>query len=217
MNSCTAGHGDVSAAGSRRRAQALPASGSKEVRVLLLCGELAACVQAVEVQYGVEDERVAAARLAAPYGIRGEHHDVPLARGNVYDGRALRDVVAAFEQAGDEEFTGIGVTEDHARAHRRGNHAIAVAQLFVGHRRILPPLDLRLFRNFSRGAAGGEVGILEGAASGGPHGYLRAQPAEPATANDAGERERRTVVAIGGERLAVAVGDGAGRVHQVGL
>src|SRR3954469_15328741 len=80
--------------------------------------KLAARVEAVEVEYGVEDEEVAAVRLAAPDRVYREEQDVARARGHVNDGRVLRYLAAVVEQARDEQVLRVRVAQDDARALR---------------------------------------------------------------------------------------------------
>src|SRR5205085_7653815 len=64
----------------------------------LLLVEFPPGVQVVEVEYGVEDEEVAAVRLAAPDRVVREEQDVAAPRGHVYDRGVLRYLAAAIEQ-----------------------------------------------------------------------------------------------------------------------
>src|ERR1700686_3841838 len=110
----------------------------------------------------------------------------------------LGDFVATFEQAGNQEIFGIGVTQDDAGTIRGRDHADAVALLFVAYGRIFPKLGGGLFQGFGSWATHGEIGIVSCAAAGGTRRAVAAQAAEPATASDAAERKDRAVVAVGG-------------------
>src|SRR5208282_860403 len=81
-------------------------------RVELFLGELAAGVEIVEIQDGVEHERVCAARLAAVDRVDGEEDDMAVPGGNIDYGSVLRDFVAAFDKTGDEQVFGVGVAEN---------------------------------------------------------------------------------------------------------
>src|SRR5690348_10542453 len=89
----------------------------------LLSGGLAAGVQAVEVQDRVQHHRVGSPSLAAINGIDGEQHDVAFAGRRVHNGGMLRDFVAAFDQARDEQVFAVGIAENHARPVGQRNHA----------------------------------------------------------------------------------------------
>src|SRR2546429_3762092 len=113
----------------------------------LLRGVSAPGVEAVEVQDGVQHHRIASPGFAAIDRVNGEQHDVAFARGRVHHGGALGDLVAALDQAGDEQVLAVGVAENHARPEGWRNHAETVAFLFVQHRRRLPGFGLALFRD----------------------------------------------------------------------
>src|SRR2546429_671219 len=113
----------------------------------LLRGVSAPGVEAVEVQDGVQHHRIASPGFAAIDRVNGEQHDVAFARGRVHHGGALGDLVAALDQAGDEQVLAVGVAENHARPEGWRNHAETVAFLFVQHRPRLPGFGLALFRD----------------------------------------------------------------------
>src|SRR5207245_413734 len=100
----------------------------------LLLGKLAAGVQVVEVEDGVEHHRVSAARLAAINRIDRKKHHVAAAGGHVHNRGMLRDFVPTFDQTGNEQILLVGIAEDYARAVSWRNHAEPVASLFIGHR-----------------------------------------------------------------------------------
>src|SRR6266478_6113874 len=121
----------------------------------------------------------------------------------------LCDFVTALEESRNQEFFSVGITQDDARAIRGRDDAKTVALLLVAHRGILPELGGGLFGSFEAGAADGEIGIVGGAASSGAGGAVSTQATEAARAGNTAKGKDGAVVAIGGEFLVVAVGDGA--------
>ncbi len=75
----------------------------------LLLRELSSCIQTVEVENRVENQGIAAHRLAAVHRIIGEQNDVSGANRHVNHGRMLGDFLAAFPQPRDEQLSVIGV------------------------------------------------------------------------------------------------------------
>ena len=71
----------------------------KPHRLRLFFSQLAAGVEAVKIQDGVENERIRAARFAAIHRIDGKEHDVTTPRGHVHDSGMLRDFIAAFDES----------------------------------------------------------------------------------------------------------------------
>jgi hypothetical protein len=68
-------------------------------RSTLFISQLAAGVEAVKIQDGIEHQRICAARFAAIHRIDGEEHDVATPGRHVHDGRMLRDFIATFEES----------------------------------------------------------------------------------------------------------------------
>jgi hypothetical protein len=66
-------------------------------RSQLFLSQLATGVEVIEIQDGVEHERVCAAGFAAIHRIDGKEHDVTVAGGHVHYGGMLGDFVAAFD------------------------------------------------------------------------------------------------------------------------
>src|SRR5262249_50762303 len=66
------------------------------------------------VHHGVEDQEEAAVGFAAPHGIVGEQHHVPLAMGYVYDSRLFGDLITTADHATEKEFFLRGEAQDHA-------------------------------------------------------------------------------------------------------
>src|SRR5439155_21975708 len=83
--------------------------------------ELPSRVQLIEIQQRVEHEEIAAFGLTAPDRVVRERYDVPFVERHVDDGGVLRDLVAVFDEAGDEQVFRIGVPQDDARPLRRRN------------------------------------------------------------------------------------------------
>jgi hypothetical protein len=78
--------------------------------------------------------------------IIGEHH-VSLPQGSVDHGGALRELATVIEQSRNQQIAVVGVAQHHARTRRRRDHVHRIAQLFVGERRGLTYLSVRLFGN----------------------------------------------------------------------
>src|SRR4051812_36374851 len=116
---------------------------SLEARLFLV--ELAARVEAVEVEYGVEDEEVAPVRLAAPDRIYREEQDVTAARRHVNDRRVLRYLAAVVEQARDEQVLHVRIAQHDARALRGRDEVWVVTRLLVRDGDGLPDFGVRLF------------------------------------------------------------------------
>jgi len=73
----------------------------------------------------------------------------------------LRDVIAAFQQSGDQQVFFVGVPQDDARTDCRGDHAETIALLFICHRRSFPEFGLGFFfKSFRCGPADGEIRIV---------------------------------------------------------
>src|SRR5207245_2843891 len=180
----------------------------------LFLGELAASVQAIKIENGVQHHGVGAARLPAIDRIYGKKNHVAFARRHIHDGWMLCDFVPTLDQTGNEQILFIGITEDHPRAVGWRNHAEAVASLFVGHRWCFPDLGGRLFGSLYCGAAHGEIRIIRGAAASGASMRFVAEAAASPRAGNTTEGKDRPVVTIGSNFLIVTVGDGAATVHQ---
>src|SRR6476661_1003605 len=126
----------------------------------------------------------------------------------------LGNFLAALEQTRDQQLLAIGVTEDDARTVCRWDYAEAVAPLLTGDRRRLPGLPGGFFRRFDTRAPHCEIGVAHRPAARGTRVRFRAQAPPAAAAGDVAQRKNRPIVAIDGELLVVAVGDGALRVDQ---
>src|SRR4249920_3313991 len=87
-----------------------------ESRLALFVGELAAGVEAVEIQDGIEHERIGATSFTAVDRVDGEENDVAAARRHVDNSGVLGDFIATFDETGDEQFFAIGVAENDAGA-----------------------------------------------------------------------------------------------------
>src|SRR5207249_671635 len=96
------------------------------------------------------------------------------------------------------------------------NDPVAIALLFVRNRRVLPQLGRGFLRKLDARAANGEIGIVEGAASGWTRGHFDSEPSSPAStcASDTVKRKNRTVVAIDRNPFIIAVGNRARGIHQ---
>src|SRR5713226_2918337 len=175
----------------------------------LLLGELPPGVEAVEIENRIQHQRVRPARLAPIHRIDRKQHHVALARGHVQNRGMLRDFIAAFDQAGDEQVFAVGVTQNDPRANCRRDDTISVPLLLVTHRRIFPKLGSGLFGSFGSGAANGKIGIVDSSSAGGPGSAVSAQTAKATAAGDATQRKYRAVITVRGEFLIVAVSDGA--------
>ncbi len=68
------------------------------------------------MQHGVEEEEEAPLRLLTPHRIVGEQEDVAFAHGDINDGRAIRQLVASGEHAGDEEVALFSEAQHNARS-----------------------------------------------------------------------------------------------------
>src|SRR5438309_8412875 len=75
----------------------------------------AAGVQMVEVEHGVEDQKITAHGFAAPHGIVGKEDDVAPAVGNVHDSGLFGDFVAAGDHATKKQIFFGGEAQDDAR------------------------------------------------------------------------------------------------------
>src|SRR5580658_7865542 len=126
----------------------------------------------------------------------------------------LRNFVAAFDEAGDEQLFAIGVAEDDAGAIRWGNHAEIIVKLLVGEQGIFPDFRFRLFGNFSAGPTDGEIRIVHRAAAGGTGVRLGTQAAAASRAGNTAQRKDRAIVAVSREFFVVAVGNGTCAVNE---
>ncbi len=63
----------------------------------------------IEVEDGVEDQKVTALRLAAPERVVGEQHDMPLIERHVNHCGVLSKIAAAVKQTGYEQVFGVAV------------------------------------------------------------------------------------------------------------
>src|SRR5712664_274544 len=106
----------------------------------LLLRELAPGVESVEIENRIQYQRVRPARFASIHRIDRKQHHVALARGHVQNCGMLCDLIAAFDQAGDQQIFAVGVTQNDPRASCRRDDTISVALLLVTHRRIFPKL-----------------------------------------------------------------------------
>src|SRR6185312_17258309 len=98
------------------------------------------------------------------------------------------------------------------------NQRGAVAGLLGGDRRGFPGLDGRAWSGrLGVGAAHHEIVLVAVAAAGDAAGGVGAAEAAAAAASalEVADAERRALVAIGRERVAVAVGDGARGIHHL--
>src|SRR5258708_13363379 len=126
----------------------------------------------------------------------------------------LRDLITTFDQAGDEQLFAVGVTQNDPRASCRRDDTISVPFLLVTHGRIFPRLGSGLLGGCGSGAANGKIGIADSSSSGGAGSAVAAQTAKATAASDAAERKDGAVVAVDGEFLVVAIGDGARGVDE---
>src|SRR5713226_10065100 len=196
------------------RGSCTPGPGSLPGTKALFLGELAASVQAIKIENGVEHHGVGAARLAAVNRIDRKKNHVAFAGGRVHNGGMLRDFVSTLNQSGNEQILLVGITEDYARAVRRRNHAKAVTSLLVGHGWRFPDLGGKFLGSFCWGAAHGKIRIIRGAAAGGASMRFVAEAAASARASDAAKGKDRPVVAISSDFLVVTISNGAAAVHQ---
>src|SRR5207244_11104136 len=84
----------------------------------------------MKVQDITQQYLISAPGISAIARVNADQHDAASARRRVHHGRALGDLVAALDQAGDEQVLAVGVTENHARPEGWRNHAETVAFLF---------------------------------------------------------------------------------------
>src|SRR6185437_9913334 len=127
------------------------------------------------------------------------------------------DGVPALQQAGDEQVAVGGVAEDDARAELGRDQGGAVAGLLGGDRGGFPGLNdgARRRRRLIH-AADDEVVLVAIAAAGDAVGGIgAAEAAAAASALEVADAEGRALVAVGRKRVAVAVGDGAGGIHDL--
>src|SRR5437899_7486401 len=140
----------------------------------LFCGRSggAAGVEVVEVEHGVEDEKIAAHCFAAPHGVVGKKNDVTFAVGNIHDGGLFGDLAAAGDHAAEEQIFFGGEAQNHARllVFRRNRKTGKVGQVFGN-------VELLLVRGAFHGlfgrlvsAALNYVRVAGGAASAGTRG-----------------------------------------------
>src|SRR5713226_4983505 len=191
------------------RGSCTPGPGSLPGTKALFLGELAASVQAIKIENGVEHHGVGAARLAAVDRIDRKKHHVAFAGWRVHNCRMLRDFVSTLNQSGNEQILLVRITEDHTRAVGWRNHAEAVASLLVGHRWRFPNLGRRLFGGLYRRAAHGKIRVIRGAAAGGASMRFVAEAAASARASDVAKGKDRPVVAISSDFLVVTISNGA--------
>src|SRR5437763_8746971 len=95
-------------------------------------------VQIIEVQYRVEDHEVAADRLAAVDRVVGKQHDVAFLDRHVDYSDTLRDLAAAIEQTGDEQFVLIAEAQRHPRPEFRWRDVERRTPLLLRRQRVLP-------------------------------------------------------------------------------
>src|SRR4029434_6112716 len=126
----------------------------------------------------------------------------------------LRDLASAFEQSRNQQLLRVCVTQHHPRPHCRRDHSRVVVSLLVGHPWVFPDFRLRLLRRFRSFPADREVWIVLGAAPGRPFAHFWSQASPASRAGNAAERKYWAVVAISGDFLAVAVGNGTRAIHQ---
>src|SRR6266404_5393865 len=180
----------------------------------LFCGRSggAAGVEVVEVEHGVEDEKIAAHCFAAPHRIVGEKNDVAFAVGNIHDGRLFGDLVAAGDHAAEEQIFFGGEAQNHTRllVFRRNRKTGKVGQVFGNE-------ELLLVRGAFHGlfgrvvsAALNYVGVAGGAAPAGTRGSACSfVGATAGTAEIAANSNDGTLAKIDVELIVVTVSDGA--------
>src|SRR3981081_4525583 len=101
--------------------------------------QLPARIEVVEVEQRVENEEIAADRLAAVHRIVGEQNHVSLAHRRVDHHWPLRDV-GPIEQSGHEQIALIAESEDPPGPQRGRNDVQRISQLLIGYRSRLPRL-----------------------------------------------------------------------------
>ena len=79
-----------------------------------IVGRRSSCRSSGSVQDRVENQEVGPAGLAAPDGVAGEADDVVLLERDVDDGRVLRDLPGALDEARDRELPGVAIAQDDA-------------------------------------------------------------------------------------------------------
>src|SRR5437667_8907875 len=120
---------------SRSYKKELRSGGSKKrlaQRRLCAGGGGAAGVQVVEVEHGIEDEKIAAHGFATPHRVVGKENDMALAVGNIHDGGLFGDFVAAGDHTAEEQIFFGGEPQDDARllVFGRNRRAGKVRQIF---------------------------------------------------------------------------------------
>src|SRR5437667_3371209 len=174
----------------------------------------AAGVQMVEVEHGVEDQKITAHGFAAPHGIVGKEDDVAPAVGNVHDSGLFGDFVAAGDHATKKQIFFGGEAQDDARLliFRWNLKAGKIRQVFGNVEFLLVGSAFDRFFRRLVGPGLEDVQIGGGAATarttrtGGA--FLWSTPSTGA-AEIAADSDDRTGAEINIQLIVVAVGEGA--------